>query len=112
MYSATTCRTGGMRRVIIKAHTLKQTMKNKIQAFLDRGEIRDCFDIEFLIRKGVNLPIGSDREIVNLQGKINRFKDIDFKVKLGSILEEGLRSYFVKNKFSFLEEKLAAMTSK
>ena len=39
------------RQVLLKAHTLKQMMQNKIEAFLDRGEIRDCFDIEFLLRR-------------------------------------------------------------
>ena len=100
------------RQVLIKAHTLEQTMKNKIQAFLDRGEIRDCYDIEFLIRRGVNLPVDSDREVANLQKKIAGFKDMDFKVKLGSILEKDFRSYYNENKFSFLEEKLTAMISK
>jgi hypothetical protein len=100
------------RQVLVNAHTLQQTMKNKIQAFLDRGEIRDCFDIEFLIRRGVNLPVGSDREVAELLKKITRFKDIDFRVKLGSILEEDIREYYVENRFSFLEEKLAAMILK
>ena len=100
------------RQVLVKAHTLEQTMKNKIQAFLDRGEIRDCYDIEFLIRRGVNLPVESDREVANLQKKIAGFKDIDFRVKLGSILEKDFRSYYNENKFSFLEEKLTAMISK
>ena len=45
------------KQVVLKAHTLDQTMKNKIEAFLDRGEIRDCFDIEFLLRRGVELPV-------------------------------------------------------
>lgn len=97
------------RQVLVNAHTLKQTMKNKIQAFLDRGEIRDCYDIEFLIRRGVDLPVGSAREVANLRKKIAGFKDIDFRVKLGSILEEDFRSYYNENKFSFLEEKLMAM---
>jgi predicted nucleotidyltransferase component of viral defense system len=100
------------RQVLVKAHTLEQTMMNKIQAFLDRGEIRDCYDIEFLIRRGVNLPVDSDREIANLQKKIAGFKDIDFRVKLGSILENDFRSYYNENKFSFLEEKLTAMFPK
>ena len=100
------------RQVLVKAHTLEQTMMNKIQAFLDRGEIRDCYDIEFLIRRGVNLPVDSDREVANLQKKIAGFKDMDFKVKLGSILEKDFRSYYNENKFSFLEEKLTAMISK
>ena len=97
------------RQVLVNAHSLEQTMKNKIRAFLDRGEIRDCFDIEFLIRRGVDMTAGSDRELMEIQKKIKRFKDIDFKVKLGSILEKNIRSYYVENKFSFLEEKLAAM---
>ena len=44
------------KQVLLKAHTLDQTMKNKIEAFLDRGEIRDCFDIEFMLRRGVEIP--------------------------------------------------------
>ena len=100
------------KQVLVKAHTLEQTMKNKIKAFLDRGEIRDCYDIEFLIRRGVNLPVDSDREVANLRKKMAGFKDIDFRVKLGSILEEDFRSYYNENKFSFLEEKLMAMIPK
>ncbi|MGD9107495.1 MAG: hypothetical protein PVJ87_11720, partial [Desulfobacterales bacterium] len=66
----------------------------------------------FLVRRGVNLPVGSDREVAELLKKITRFKDIDFRVKLGSILEEDIREYYVENRFSFLEEKLAAMILK
>ena len=97
------------RQVLVKTHTLQQTMENKIQAFLDRGEIRDCFDIEFLVRRGVDLPVSSERVLVELRKKITRFKDIDFRVKLGSILEKDIREYYVENRFSFLEEKLVAM---
>jgi hypothetical protein len=99
-------------QVLVNAHTLEQTMENKIKAFLDRGEIRDCFDIEFLLRRGVDLPVRSDREFTELQKKITRFKDIDFRVKLGSILEKDIREYYVENRFSFLEEKLASRISK
>jgi len=34
------------RQVLLKAHSLEQTMKKKIEALLDRGEIRDCFDLK------------------------------------------------------------------
>jgi predicted nucleotidyltransferase component of viral defense system len=44
------------KQVLLTAHTLEQTMKNKIDALLDRGEIRDCFDIEFILRRGTALP--------------------------------------------------------
>ena len=99
----------GTRQVLVNAHTLEQTMKNKLEAFLDRGEIRDCFDIEFLIRRGVNLPAGSEKEVTKLKKKIAGFKDVDFRVKLGSILESDIRDYYIENRFSFLEEKLAVM---
>jgi hypothetical protein len=99
------------RQVILKAHTLDQTMKNKIKAFLDRGEIRDSFDIEFLLRRGIELPVKADRELTKFQKKLARLKDRDFRVKLGSILESDIRDYYVTHRFSYLQEKLASMTS-
>ncbi len=99
------------RQVILKAHTLDQTMKNKIQAFLDRGEIRDCFDIEFLLRRGIDLPFKAGRESNEFQKKLGRLKNTDFRVKLGSILEKDIRDYYVMHRFSYLEERLASMAS-
>lgn len=99
------------KQVLLKAHTLKQTMKNKTEAFLDRAEIRDCFDIEFLLRRGVELPALTDRQYKAFQKKLTQFKDIDFKVTLGSILENEIRNYYVKQRFGYLEEKLASMRS-
>ena len=98
-------------QVLVKAHTLEQTITNKIGAFLDRGEIRDCFDIEFLLRRGVELPAKTGKQIIALQKKLSRFKDRDFKVKLGSILENDIRTYYITQRFSYLEEKLHAMLS-
>lgn len=97
------------KQVLVNAHTLEQTMKNKIEAFLDRGEIRDCFDIEFLMRRGVSLPDISYSTGLKLRKKISKFKVIDFKVKLGSILEKDVRDYYVENGFTFLEAKLNAL---
>ena len=99
------------KQVLLKAHTLEQTMKNKIQAFLGRGEIRDCFDIEFLLRRGIDLPVGDREKCIELHKKIVCFKELDFKVKLGSILEKDIRDYYVENRFTFLQEKLTAMIS-
>ena len=100
------------KQVALKAHTLAQTMKNKIEAFLNRGEIRDCFDIEFLLRRGVELPDLMEKEADEFQQKLARFRNNDFKVKLGSILESEFRDYYVANRFSYLEEKLSSMLSK
>jgi hypothetical protein len=99
------------RQVVLKAHTLDQTMKNKIEAFLDRGEIRDCFDIEFLLRRGIELPVLTGKQSTAFRKKLAGFKDVDFKVKLGSILEDDIRSYYITNRFSFLEEKLDSIHS-
>jgi hypothetical protein len=96
------------KQVVLKAHTLDQTMKNKIEAFLDRGEIRDCFDIEFLLRRGIELPVLAGKQSIEFRKRLAGFKDIDFKVKLGSILEDDIRNYYIVNRFSYLEEKLDA----
>ncbi len=99
------------KQVVLKALTLPQMMKNKIAAFLDRGEIRDSFDIEFLLRRGINLPALNDKQLNQFKKKLNQFKDKDFKVKLGSIIEKDIREYYVSNRFGFLEEKLISMFS-
>jgi hypothetical protein len=100
-----------IKQILLNAPTLEQTMTNKIQAFLDREEVRDCFDIEFLLRRGIDLPVLTHKEFTVLQKKIGLLKDADFKVKLGSILEKDMRDYYAENKFSFLEEKLTALNS-
>ena len=98
------------KQVLLKTYTLDQTMKNKIKAFLDRGEIRDCFDIEFMLRKGVAMSFNNERQLTAFQKMLSRLKDRDFKVKLGSILEDDIREYYVTNKFRFLQEKLSSIS--
>lgn len=98
------------RQVLLKTHTLDQTMENKIKAFLDRGEIRDCFDIEFLIRRGVAILFRDKEQFVAFQKKVDLLKGRDFKVKLGSILEDDIREYYVTNRFRFLQEKLTSIS--
>lgn len=97
------------KQVILKTHTLDQTINNKIEAFLDRGEIRDCFDIEFMVRRGVEIPLKEEKESIALRKKITNLKEIDFKVKLGSILEDDTREYYVTHRFRFLEDILTSM---
>ena len=99
----------GTRQVILKTHTLEQTMKNKIEAFLNRGEIRDCFDIEFMLRRGVEIFFNDEGQSIAFRNKLVRLKDRDFKVKLGSILEDDIREYYATHRFHFLLEKLASM---
>ena len=92
------------KQVVLKVITLEQAMQNKINAFMDRGEVRDGFDIEFLLRKGINLPEMSADRVNKFTEKLSQLKEMDFKVKLGSILEKDIREYYIVQKFAFLEE--------
>ena len=93
-------------QVLLNALTLDQTINNKIEAFLDRGEIRDCFDIEFMLRRGVEIPRMDEKQSIAFRKKLALLKDRDFKVKLGSILENDTRDYYIANRFRYLHEKL------
>jgi len=94
------------KQVVLKTHTLDQTINNKIEAFLDRGEIRDCFDIEFMLRRGVEIPRMDEKQSIAFRKKLALLKERDFKVKLGSILETDARDYYIANRFHYLQEKL------
>jgi len=98
-------------QVALRAHTLNQTMINKLSALQDRGEIRDCFDIEFLLRRGVAFPDDIAKISARILNIIDGFKSIDYKVKLGSILEADIREYYVTQGFSFLKEHLSSVNS-
>jgi predicted nucleotidyltransferase component of viral defense system len=92
-------------QVLLKTLTLEQMMDNKIRAFLDRGLVRDCFDIEFLIKKGIKL--NADKEaILKIKSKIEQFKKNDFDVALGSLLSAEDRRYYSNNGFKVLYSKL------
>jgi len=89
------------KQVALKVHTLEQTMKNKIEAAVTRQEIRDYFDLEFLLRKGIRLS--GDRVVLRkLERRVHTFKQKDYKVTLGSTLEPDIRKYYVENNFSLL----------
>ncbi len=94
------------KQVILRTHTLEASMENKIAALLDRGEIRDCFDIEFLLRKGIDFPKLKADQLSGIKERLDGFREKDFKVKLGSILESDIRKYYIENRFSYLQEKL------
>jgi len=93
------------KQVMIKGLTLQQMMKNKIDALLSRKIIRDCFDIEFMLLRGIELPVR--KEILEEMLKIiNTFKEKDFKIVLGSILDPKEREFYQENKFKFLKEEI------
>lgn len=92
-------------QVMVKGLTLKQMMKNKFEALLSRKIIRDAFDIQFMLMRGIEIPKDKDRSQQVLQ-VINSFKERDYKVTLGSILEEKDRKFYLENRFNLLKEEL------
>lgn len=88
-------------QVLLKSFTLEQMMKNKIRALLDRKEIRDVFDIEFLTRKSVNISANYE-ELKKIREIIKGFKKRDYYVTLGSLLADDIREYYKKDKFIYL----------
>jgi predicted nucleotidyltransferase component of viral defense system len=93
-------------QVVLRTHTLEQTMINKIAALLDRRDIRDAYDIEFLLRKGIGLPDLDTKKVEKMKKVIEDFSIRDFKVTLGAVLEKENREYYVQKCFSLLAGKL------
>jgi hypothetical protein len=59
-----------------------------------------------MLRRGVDIPRMDEKQSIAFRKKIALLKDRDFKVKLGSILENDTRDYYIANRFRFLQEKL------
>ena len=93
-------------QVLVRGFTLKQMFNNKVSALIERGEVRDAFDLEFLLRKGIEPELG-DEERKEVMSRVKGFKTNDFNVKLGSIVLPDLREYYRVNRFAFLKEKLS-----
>lgn len=97
-------------QVLVRCFTLQRMVLNKVEAILTRSEIRDAFDLEFLIRKGTVFEL--EKKIrLKLIRQLRHFKKRDFDVKLGSVLLPEIRGYYRENHFSFLEEKLSFVPS-
>lgn len=92
-------------QVLINIVSLKDMMSAKIEAFLDRKEIRDAFDIEFLLKKGIALE-APQKTREHLLKIILSFTKKDYTAKLGSLLEERERKYYAAENFKILKESL------
>lgn len=90
------------RQVLVQAVTLREMMSLKTTALLDRGEIRDAYDMEFLVKRGIGLA--ADKMLLDklLRG-INSFTKIDYSVKLGSLLDSEHRAYYREHNFRILK---------
>ncbi|MCX7785559.1 MAG: nucleotidyl transferase AbiEii/AbiGii toxin family protein [candidate division WOR-3 bacterium] len=89
-------------QVLLTVVALEEMMKSKIQAFIERREIRDVFDIEFLYKRGIALP--QEKEILQkILDAIEVLPPKDYTVKLGSIISADLRKYYTQENFKILK---------
>ena len=93
------------KQILVKVFTLEQMMKNKIAALLERKEIRDAFDLEFIAKKGIAL-IADVRDLQMIKQIISKFSLQNYKVALGSLLEQEQRKFYAENNFSYLLSKI------
>ncbi|MGD0022220.1 MAG: nucleotidyl transferase AbiEii/AbiGii toxin family protein [Smithellaceae bacterium] len=92
-------------QVLTKTVTLEEMMKSKSEAFLSRKEIRDAYDIEFLLKRGI--PLAAENEILGkLLAGLEKLSKKDFSVKLGTLLDASERKYYMENGFRILETRL------
>jgi predicted nucleotidyltransferase component of viral defense system len=92
-------------QVLVRCLSLDEVMRSKIEAFIGRKEIRDIFDIEFLIKRGIEIKASPD-EIRKLLDAVSTLQRKDYLVKLGSILEPEQRRYYMRENFKILVMKL------
>lgn len=92
-------------QVLVNTLSLEDMMMSKILSFLDREEVRDCFDVEFLLKRGIPLPLNKKVAGKFLE-KIENLTDKDYKVKLASIVEKDEREYYIKKNFEVLKMEI------
>jgi len=95
-------------QVVMKTVALDDMMKSKIEAFLSRKEIRDAYDLEFLIKRGVSLSTDA-QTAGQLLAALEKLGKKDFSVKLGALLPADLRKYYRENGFRILTSILETL---
>ena len=92
-------------QVYVRTIALPEMMASKIDAFLQRKEIRDAYDLEFLVKKGVTADISPEKADQVLTA-ISALTRQDYNVKLCSLLEADQRPYYRQNNFRILKAYL------
>ncbi len=86
-------------------------MNFKNRKYLKLKEIRDAFDIEFILKKGIEIT-QDEKELVKVKKIIHQFGKKEYNVTLGSILEPQLRDYYKNNNFEYLISKISERLSR
>jgi predicted nucleotidyltransferase component of viral defense system len=92
-------------QILLNVVSLEDMMAAKVEAFLDRKEIRDIFDVEFLLKKGIGLDV-PDRVLARMLKGMGRLTKKDYTAKLGSLLEAEDRRYYSTENFKILESTI------
>ncbi len=94
-------------QVLVNTVALEDMLSAKFRALIDRREIRDAFDAEFLIKKGIKCKV--DTGIITQSRRvIEGFTKDDYRVKLGAILAPKERAYYREANFKILLGYLTA----
>jgi len=89
-------------QVLLRALTLEEMMKAKLGALVDRRAVRDAFDVEFLLKRGV--PLKAARPTLEKAlAVLGSLRPKDYTVTLGSLLEPGERKYYTSQNFKILK---------
>lgn len=76
---------------------LRQMAKNKIEAFMERDEVRDIFDLEWIARRDPDILQTCDQQKLSLiKERIHAFSARAIQIKLGVLkMSLLLRSLFI-----------------
>lgn len=96
-------------QVRLTTFTLEQMWQNKVNAILERAEIRDAYDLEFIFKKNRDyVRKTGEKDKAKIIKILDSFKPKDFKVKLGSIIEREERELYNQNGFKILRNGLVS----
>lgn len=97
-------------QIQLDTFSLSQMAKNKIEAFLERNELRDVFDLEWIARRDPDiLQICDRRKLYLIKEKIHKFSAREIQLRLGVLLEAKERNFYRENKFLWLERKIESV---
>lgn len=83
--------------------SLRQMWTNKIEALRSRREIRDAYDLEFLLRRGAGRPADLATEVLEELGStLAGFTPADFGSRLGTLLPPEERERVVGQRLGLL----------
>jgi predicted nucleotidyltransferase component of viral defense system len=89
-------------QVYVRTIPLAEMMTSKVAALLERKEIRDAYDLEFLVKKGIKVDLSREKKD-QILAAIDALTRQDYNVKLSSLLEADQRPYYRQNNFVILK---------